>query len=331
MKQQLSFGDIEYSNRRRMTKREQFLISMDAIIPWKHWIAMIQPYYYTNTRGRKPKDIEIMLRMYLMQTWFNLSDEGIEEAIYDSYAMRRFLGINFSEEQVPDATTLLKFRHLLETHLIGKKIFDDIASRLHKTGLMLRGGSIVDATIIEAPSSTKNQESKRDPEMHQTKKGGQWHFGMKIHAGVDAATGYAHNVTGTAANVHDVTETAKLLREDDEVVYSDSGYLGAEKREEIQEDKHLKQVEFRINNRPSSNKVPEEYEGINWDKQIEKQKSAVRCKVEHIFLIVKRQFGYAKTVYRGIAKNLNRFHILFASANLVLCARAGRTADFCRA
>ena len=163
---QQTFGDIEYSNRRRTTRREKFLAIMDAIIPWAEWIAMIQPYYYANTRGRKPKDIEVMLRMYLMQDWFNLSDEGIEEAIYDSYAMRRFLGINFSEEQVPDATTLLNFRHLLEQHRLGKKIFDDVKSRLDSQGLMMHGGTIVDATIIEAPSSTKNREGKRDQEMH---------------------------------------------------------------------------------------------------------------------------------------------------------------------
>ena len=328
---QQTFGDIEYSNRRRITRREKFLAIMDAIIPWAEWIAMIQPYYYANTRGRKPKDIEVMLRMYLMQDWFNLSDEDIEEAIYDSYAMRRFLGINFSEEQVPDATTLLNFRHLLEQHRLGKKIFDDVKSRLDSQGLMMHGGTIVDATIIEAPSSTKNREGKRDPEMHQTKKGGKWHFGMKIHAGVDAGSGYVHTVTGTAANVHDIEETHKLMREDDQVGYGDSGYIGVEKREEFRSDEHLREIDFRTNVRPSSIQLTPAYEGVNWDKEIEKSKSSVRCKVEHIFLIVKKQFGYAKVVYRGLEKNLNRFHVLFACANLLLCARAGRTADFVRA
>ena len=215
MKQQ-SFCDIEYSNRRRKTKREEFLDSMNEIIPWDQWIEFIRPYYYSNKRGRRPKDIEVMLRMYLMQNWFNLSDEGIEEAIYDSYAMRSFLGINFIDEQVPDATTLLKFRHLLEKHHIGEKIFKDVSDRLEKAGLIMHGGSIVDATIIAAPSSTKNKEGKRDPEMHQTKKGNQWYHGMKVHAGVDAGSGYVHTITGTAANVHDIDETVNLLREDDE-------------------------------------------------------------------------------------------------------------------
>lgn len=326
---QLSFSDIEYSNRRRKTKREKFLDSMDTIIPWSHWIGIIQPYYYNNKRGRKPIDLEIMLRMYLMQNWFNLSDEAMEEAIYDSYAMRSFLKINFIDEQVPDATTLLKFRRLLEKHHIGEKIFQDVSERLEKAGLIMHGGSIVDATIIAAPSSTKNKEGKRDPEMHQTKKGNQWYHGMKVHAGVDAGTGYVHTITGTAANIHDIDETVHLLREDDEVCYGDSGYSGVEKRPEIRENEHFRNIDFRTNVRPSSLKISSGYQGINWDKEIENRKSSVRCKVEHPFLIVKRQFGYAKVAYRGIAKNMNRFHILFASANLVKCFRAGRTKEFC--
>lgn len=292
---------------------------------------MIRPYYYNNRRGRRPKDIEVMLRMYLMQNWFNLSDEGMEDAIYDSYAMRSFLGINFFEEQVPDATTLLKFRHLLEKHEIGEKIFADVKDRLEKAGLMMHGGTIVDATIISAPSSTKNKEGKRDPEMHQTKKGNQWYHGMKVHAGVDAGSGYVHSITGTSANVHDIDETAKLIRDDDEVVYGDSGYSGAAKRDDIKNDNRLSKVEFRTNVRPSSMKISSTYQGMNWDKYIENRKSSVRYKVEHPFLIVKRQFGYAKVVYRGIAKNMNRFFVLFASSNLVQCFRAGRTEEFCMA
>ena len=175
---QQTFSDIEYSNRRRKTKREDFLEKMNEIIPWTQWVDLIQPYYYTGKRGRPPIEIETMLRMYLMQIWFNLSDEGIEDAVYDSYSMRSFLGINFLMEQVPDATTLLKFRHLIEKHKIGEKIFADVTKRLDDAGLMMHGGSIVDATIISAPSSTKNKDGKRDPEMHQTKKGNQWYHGM---------------------------------------------------------------------------------------------------------------------------------------------------------
>ena len=329
---QISFTEAEYSKRRRRTKREEFLDLMDGIIPWKEWEEIIRPYYYKNTRGRRAKDIETMLRMYLMQNWFNLSDEGIEDAIYDSYAMKKFLKIDFNEESVPDATTLLKFRHMLEQNLIGAKIFVDVKRRLDSVGLMMHGGTIVDATIVEAPSSTKNQDRERDPEMHQTKKGNQWHYGMKVHIGVDAGTGYVHTITATAANVHDIEEAPKLLREDDTVGYGDAGYLGIQNRPEIKNDPNLKNIDFRINKRPSSIKVTEKiYSGFNWDHYIESRKSSVRCKVEHAFLIIKREFGYVKVAYRGIAKNLNRFNILFASANLLMCLRAGRGNEFIKA
>lgn len=328
MKQQ-TFSDIEYSNRRRKTKREEFLEKMNEIIPWEQWTELIRPYYYTGRRGRPPKEIETMLRMYLMQVWFSLSDEGIEDAVYDSYAMRSFLGINFLLDQVPDATTLLKFRHLIEKHKIGEQIFADVTRRLQEAGLMMHGGSIVDATIISAPSSTKNREGKRDPEMHQTKKGNQWYHGMKVHAGVDAGSGYVHTITGTAANVHDIDELAKLLREDDEVVYGDSGYSGAANRDEIKNDTRYRDIDFRTNLRPSSIKLSSDYKGIDWDRLMERGKSSVRSKVEHPFLIVKNYFGYSKVVYRGLSKNMNRFHLLFASANLVMCMRAGRTQEFC--
>ncbi|MBD5134849.1 MAG: IS5 family transposase [Lachnospiraceae bacterium] len=328
MKQQ-TFTDMEYCNRKRKTKREEFLEAMDQIIPWSDWAEIIRPYYPSGNRGRRPRGIEIMLRMYLMQNWFNLSDEGIEDAIYDSYAMRSFLHIDFMEQQVPDATTLLKFRHLLEDNKLGEKIFADVNARLEAAGLIMHGGTVVDATLIAAPTSTKNHGGKRDPEMHQTKKGNEWYFGMKVHAGVDAGSGYVHTITGTSANVHDIVETSKLIREDDEVVYGDSGYQGADKRPEFREDEHLAQIELRVNVRPKSIKVSKDYAGINWDRKIENRKSSTRARVEHPFLIVKKQFGYCKAVYRGIAKNMNRFNILFASANLVMCVRAGRTKDFC--
>ncbi|MBQ8040718.1 MAG: IS5 family transposase [Lachnospiraceae bacterium] len=328
MNNQHTLTDMEYSNRKKKTKREKFLDAMNEIIPWSYWVEMIRPYYFNNKRGRKPIGIEIMLRMYLMQIWFNLSDEGIEDSIYDSYAMRSFMHIDFNEQQVPDATTLLKFRHMLEKNKIGEKIFADVNERLDKSGLIMHGGTIVDASLIAAPKSTKNKTGERDPEMHQTKKGNEWYFGMKVHAGVDAATGYVHSLTGTSANMHDVTETSKLIRKDDYVVYGDSGYLGAPERPEIKNDEKLSQVEFRINKRRSSLKMPDDFKGMNWDKKMEHEKSAVRCKVEHPFLIVKRQMGYAKVVYKGIEKNMNRFNLLFATANLIMCSRAGRTKDF---
>ena len=290
---------------------------------------MIAPFYPTGKRGMPPKEIECMLRMYLLQNWFNLSDEGIEDAIYDSYSMKQFLCIDFRKQQVPDATTLLRFRHLLEKHDIGKRIFDDVAERLASAGLMMQGGTIVDATIVQAPSSTKNKDGARDPEMHQTKKGNQWYHGMKIHSGVDAGSGYVHTLTGTAANVHDICEAHKLLREEDHVMYGDSGYIGIEKREEIRQNPHFSSMSYRIVKRPSSHKITEIYKGIDYDRMEDSRKSSIRCKVEHPFLIVKKQFGYAKTVYRGIKKNLHRFHILFASSNLLMCIRAGRQEEFC--
>jgi len=325
---QLTFTDVEYSNRRKVTKREEFLNAMDAIIPWVDWVNIIKPYYYKNKRGRKPISIETMLRMYLMQIWFSLSDEGIEDSIYDSYAMRSFMHLDFTEQQVPDATTLLHFRHLLEKHKIGEKIFNDINARLDAAGMIMHGGTIVDATLISAPSSTKNKDGKRDPEMHQTKKGNQWYFGMKVHSGVDAGTGYVHTITGTAASVHDIDQAKNLIRPDDDVVYGDSGYRGIEKRPDIQEDEHMANIDYRIALRPSQLKTSPTYTGINWDRKIEHSKSSVRCKVEHPFLIVKKFFGYSKVSYRGIEKNMNRFHMLFGSANLLMCSRAGRAREF---
>ena len=201
-------------------------------------------------------------------------------------------------------------------------------ARLEKAGLMMHGGTIVDATIISAPCSLKNRAGKRDPEMHQTRKNNQWYFGMKIHSGVDAGSGYVHTITATGANVHDIREAHNLIRKDDDVMYGDSGYLGMKKRKEVRKDPHLSKVEYRANVRPSSIKTPDSYQGINWDKDIENRKSSTRCKVEHPFLIVKRLFGYSKVRYRGLAKNFNRFNVLFAFANIVMCARAGRISDF---
>ena len=323
MKQQ-TFSDYEYSNRKRKTKREEFLEIMDEIIPWDEWISIIIPYYPSGKRGRPPIGIEIKLRMYLLQVWFNLSDEGTEDAIYDSYAMRKFVGINFLEEDVPDATTLLKFRRLLEKHGLNKIFFEAINRVMVETGHMLKGGSVVDATIINAPSSTKNAQKQRDPEMHQTKKGNEWRFGMKCHIGVDAFSGLVHTIEVTPANVHDIAVASKLIREDDDVVYGDSGYLGLEKREEIVSDEHLSVIEYRINRRPSSlQKVSEN--SIDWDRVIEHLKSSVRCKVEHPFRIIKCLFGYRKVAYMGLAKNENRLYMLFASANLYALASSGQS------
>jgi IS5 family transposase len=317
---QLSFTDIEYSFRRRVSRREQFLATMDAAIPWASLVGLIEPHYYTTAKGkkgRKAKPIQTMLRMYLLQVWFSLSDEGVEDAVYDSYAMRRFMGLDFACEQVPDATTLLHFRHLLEKHQLGEKLFEAQNQIFTEQGWVMRGGSIVDATIIAAPSSTKNATGTRDPEMHQTRKGNQWYFGMKAHIGADAGTGYVHKVTATAANVHDLDEAVNLVRGDDEVVYADAGYQGAQKRPEIADDKHLSKIEWRIAARKGVLKTMGEH-----DRAAQSRKASVRAKVEHPFLVVKRDFGFVKTRYRGIGKNLNHLHVLFASTNWLMRARA---------
>jgi IS5 family transposase len=314
---QSSFTDLEYGNRRRVSRRERFLEMMDATIPWVDWVPLIEPFYYTGKKGRKPKPVETMLRMYLLQVWFSLSDEGVEEAIYDSYAMRRFLGLDFAGEQVPDATTLLHFRHLLEEHQLGEKLFAAQNEIFDEQGWIMRGGSIVDATIITAPSSTKNATGERDRQMHQTKKGNQWYFGMKAHIGVDAGTGYVHSLAATAANVHDLDQAANLVRAEDEVLYADAGYQGIDKRSDIAGHEHLSKVQFRIAARKSRLAAMPAH-----DREIESRKASVRAKVEHPFLIVKRDFGFAKTRYRGLAKNLNHLHVLFASANWLMRARA---------
>jgi IS5 family transposase len=245
------------------------------------------------------------------------NDGGVEEAIYDSYAMRRFMGLDFAVEQVPDATTLLHFRHLLEKHQLGEKLLAAQGEIFESEGWIMRGGSIIDATIIAAPSSTKNATGTRDPEMHQTRKGNQWYFGMKAHIGVDAGTGYVHSVTATAANVHDLDEAVSLVRGDDEVVYADAGYQGTHKRPEIAGDEHRSKIEWRVAARKGVVKTMTDH-----DRAVETRKASVRAKVEHPFLIVKRDFGFTKTRYRGIGKNLNHLNVLFASANWLMRARA---------
>ncbi len=318
--EQPSFTDIEYGNRRRVSRREKFLDTMDQTVPWQAWVAVIEPHYYQDRkgkRGRKPVPLETMLRMYLLQVWFSLSDEGVEEAIYDSYAMRRFMGLDFAIEQVPDATTLLHFRHLLEEHDLGQKLLAAQNEIFEQQGWIMRGGSIVDATIIAAPSSTKNATGKRDSQMHQTKKGNQWYFGMKAHIGVDAGTGYVHSVSATGANVHDLDQVTHLVRDDDEVVYADAGYQGVEKRPDVTASQGLSGVEWRIAARKGALAAMP-----GPDRAIASAQAGVRAKVEHPFLIVKRDFGFVKTRYRGIAKNLNHLNMLFASANWLMRGRA---------
>jgi len=329
MKRQQTFSDIEYANRKRVSRREVFLQKMDKLIPWKELEAVIQPYYYAGKRGRPPRGINLMLRMYLLQLWYNLADELTEETIYDSYAMKAFINIDFQEEDVPDATTLLNFRHLLEAHGLQKQLLEAVNRVLEANGMVWQGGSIIDAAIIEAPSSTKNSTKSRDPQMHQAKKGNEWHFGMKVHIGVDAGTGMVHSTSYTAANVPDIQEAHKLVRGTDAFVNADAGYMGIEKREEILRDERLSKIAWRVNERKGKamqrdsklyRNAMKHLEWVGqprWDAHIEYQKSKVRSKVEHTFYIIKHLFGYRKTRYRGIEKNGARLDMLLAMANIL--------------
>ena len=318
MERQQNLTDMEYSNRRRRTKREAFLEKMDAILPWREWVALVTPYYPEGKRGRKPVEIEQMLRMSMLQVWFSLSDEGVEDAIYDSYAMKSFMGIDFSAgEQTPDATTLCKFRKLLNEHGLQKKFFEQVQELLAKEGKLVSGGTIVDATIISAPSSTKNREKQRDPEMHSVKKNAKWYFGMRAHVGVDPVHGFVHTVVSTAANEAECKVAPRLLRPEDAVVYGDAGYL---KMDRYVTDGVKR--EYRINRQRGTFK--RHYgDGLSWqyEKELEKRKSSVRCKVEYVFHIVKDIFHWKKTRYRGIYKNACHAHLLFASANLYMLAK----------
>ena len=320
---QVSFTDYEYSMRKRKTKKEEFLDTMDAITPWDEIVAMIEPYYYKNHLGRRPRGIETMFRMYLLSMWYNLSDEGVEEAIYDSYAMRKFMKLDFTKERVPDATTLCKFRQIINESGIGDKYFAASKEFLEEHGRMMHGGTIVDATIIDAPSSTKNAEGQRDPEMHQTKKGNQWYFVAKLHVGVGAGSGYIHTIDVTAANVHDAEVATKLIREDDHVVYGDSAYCAVGKHEDVVHDPNMSKIDCRTNRQKQYRKNRwEEGPSLFWLRALEYDKSRVRSKVEYVFHIVKNIFHFRKTRYRGLAKLKTKLDILCACVNYYMYAMA---------
>ena len=326
MARQTTFGDLELAGQRRTTRRAAFLEQMDAIAPWGEWTALIRPFYYEpGGRGRPARDLEQMLRMYLLQCWFDLSDEGCEDAVLDSRAMQRFVGVDLMGEQVPDATTLLKFRRILEDNGLTEAMFARLNGLLDEAGVMMRGGSIVDATFVESPSSTKNARGERDPEAHQAKKGKNWHFGYKVHVGADAGSGLVHTLALTPANTSDLAMAHALVREGDSFCYCDSGYTGVAKRPEVVGDDALSGIDWVVSRKPSS--VKSLGSAGDFERGIESRKASVRAKVEHPFLVVKRQFGWAKTRYRGLAKNYARACMMFALANLALVARAGRTLD----
>ena len=315
---QSSFSELEYAAKKKVTRRDRFLGEIDAVTPWAALVAEVEPFYPKGDgRGRPPMGVNRMLRMYIAQQCFGLSDEGIEDAIYDSQAIRGFVGVDLTREAAPDATTLLKFRRLLETHQLTERIFVAINVHLAVKGLMLKEGTVVDATIIAAPSSTKNQAGERDPAMHQTKKGNQWHFGMKAHIGADADSGLVHTVVTTAANVSDVTQAHALLHGEETTVFGDAGYQGVEKREENQRT----DVTWHVAMRPGKRKVLPQTSYGRMLEHIEKLKASVRAKVEHPFHIIKNILGMKKARYRGLAKNTAQLLTLFGLANLLIAKR----------
>jgi IS5 family transposase len=324
---QLGISDYELTTAKKQTRREKCLAEMEAVVPWQALIDLIEPYYpkVSKKGGRPPYPLATMLRIYLLQQWYSLSDPAMEEALIEVPTMRRFAGIELISDRIPDKTTILTFRHLLEKHGLGEQVFETVKAHLSARGMTMRQGTIVDATLIAAPSSTKNKEGKRDPEMHQTRKGNQWYhrfaegyaYGMKVHAGVDKDSGLIHSVVVTAANVHDLTPAADLLHGEEEVVYADAGYQGIAKRPEMAG----KATEFRIAMRPGKRRaLPETPEGRLQD-LIETAKAHIRSKGEHPFRVIKQQFGFKKTRLRGLAKNRCKIHVLAALSNLFQARR----------
>ena len=301
----LASGGFDAHN--KTTRKAVFLTRMDKLMPWAALVDLIEPYYPKAGNGRRPRSLASMVRMYCVANWFNLADEACEDALYDIAAFRDFCQVDLGREGVPDATTLLNFRHLLEKHQLGAAIFAKVGELLLANGLKLCGGTIVDATIIAAPSSTKNQDKARDPEMHQTFKAGQWYFGMKAHIGVDSATGLIHSASVTAANEHDSQQLGNLVHGNETRLYGDSAYRG--QKEALKE--HAPRAKDFTNKRAYRNKPLSER-----DKQVNTTKSQTRAKVEHPFLTLKRHWGFAKARYRGLAKNANRAFSMLALINI---------------
>ena len=309
MKQMTLAATKGFDKHGRATRKAEFLARMEVLMPWAEFCALIEPYYPKAGNGRPPVGLERMLRMYCVANWFNLSDIACEDALYDVPVFREFCRIDLGRERVPDATTLLNFRHLLEAHHLGAALFAKVGELLMANGMRLSGGTIVDATLIAAPPSTKNKDKSRDPEMHQTKKGNEWHFGMKLHIGADSKTGLVHSACVTAANVHDSHEVPNLLHGKETRLYGDSAYRGKAQRERL---KTLapKANDF-TNKRAYKNRPLSEA-----DKATNRRKSSVRSKVEHPFLTLKRLWGFAKVRYRGLAKNANRAFAMLAMLNI---------------
>ena len=310
---QMSFSDAEFAGKKKQTRRERFLGEMDKVVPWKPLLNLIEPHYPMAGKGRRPYPLSTMLRVHLMQNWFGLSDPAMEEALYEIASMRIFAGLSMSGP-IPDETTILNFRRMIEESELAPDILSAINKHLERQGLLLRRGSIVDATIISAPSSTKNNEGERDPEMHQTKKGNQWFFGMKAHIGVDADSGLVHTVSTTPANEADVEVIDQLLHGKEKVVYADSGYTGASQRVK-------KKISWQIARKRGSMQKMKEGPRKEAVAKAEHLKASIRAKVEHPFRVIKRQFGLLKVRFRGLDKNTAHITTLFALSNLWMARR----------
>jgi IS5 family transposase len=308
---QTTFAPTGFEAYRKPTRRERFLAEMEQVVPWGELVALVKPAYAKGTSGpgRPPIPLERMLRIYFLQHWFNLSDPGVEEALYESVSMRTFAGIDLGREPAPDETTVCKFRHLLEEHGLGKRIFEAVGAHLQSKGMKVSSGTIVDATIIAAPSSTKNAAGKRDPEMHQTKKGNDWHFGMKAHVGVDKNTKLIHSVAATPANMADGNMIEQLLHGQETHVWGDAAYAGRSERIRAKAPK----AKDHTQRRGRGYKYLTEY-----DRFINRARSRIRARVEHTIGVIKRVFGFTKVRYRGIEKNANRLFVTCALANLFI-------------
>ena len=317
---QMSLGENGFERKTKKTRKREFLDEMNLVVPWAELVSLIAPHAPAPGAkgGRPPFAVETMLRIHFLQQWFNLSDPAMEEALYDTPMFREFAGLDMGEDHLPDESTILRFRHLLEQHQLSLQILATVNATLAAKGLLLKSGTVVDATLIAAPSSTKNSSGERDPEMHQTKKGNQWHFGMKAHIGVDADSGLVHTVVGTAANVNDVTQAHALVHGEETDVFADSGYQGVDKREETRGIA----ANWHVVMRPGKRKVLDKNTpmGAIMDK-LEQTKARIRAKVEHPLRVIKRQFGHVKVRYRGLAKNTAQLHTLFALSNLWMVRR----------
>ena len=309
---QLTLATAGFERYAKTTRRSTFLAEMEQVVPWRRLCRLIEPVYPKAGNGRPPVGLERMLRIYFLQHWFNLSDPAVEEALYDSLSMRRFVGIDLGREPVPDETTVCRFRHLLEEHELGRRLFEEVHRHLEASGIKVAKGTIVDATIISAPSSTKNADQARDPDMHQTKKGNQWYFGMKAHIGVDSRAKIIHAVVATAANVADSQVLADLLHGEETRVWGDQAYRG---QTEVIKAHAPNALDF-TNKRYRHRGIVDEIERAR-----NRTKSKVRSKVEHAFHVIKRLFGFVMVRYRGLDKNAHRLFVTCALANLFMARR----------